>query len=66
MADNDQDRFRVTVRIEIAKMEGQNWQSSERLSVNHEFNVSAAGFTQVAGILGQFQELSETIKAEQQ
>ena len=58
--------FRLLVRVDIEKLyvdaRGASVGSPERMAVSEEFQIRASGFTEIAAVLGQFNELAARIR----
>lgn len=62
-------RFRLQINVFVQQLQEYspgNWQvqGSTGLEVRESFDLNAAGFMELAGILGRFHELKERIEAE--
>lgn len=57
------ERFTVRVNVEIQR-DPRGGYSGDRLTTAEEFHIPATGFTEIAGVLGRFHELAETVSAE--
>ncbi len=60
------DRFEMRVQVELNKVDDRGAWTGERMAVNESFSVGAAGFLEIAGILGRFHELAEDIRKERE
>lgn len=58
-------RFQLDVRVEIREVgEHGEWRGGNQLSVNQTMTLGMLNFLQVAAVLGQFHELGERVKKE--
>jgi hypothetical protein len=56
------DKYRLRIQCEIQRLDDHGGYTGDRLSVNDEVTIEVGGFAEVAGVLGQFHELGETIR----
>lgn len=59
------DRFNLRIQCEIRKTDANGSWTSDVLTVNDQMEITAAGFFEVAQVLGQFHELANTIRRQQ-
>lgn len=58
-------QFQLEVRVEVREVGPHGeWRGNNQLSVNHSMTLGTLNFLELAGILGRFHELGETIKNE--
>ena len=58
------DRFQLRISIEIMKLTGDGGYTGERMTVNQEYTLPVAGFTEIAAVLGRFYDLAQEVKAD--
>lgn len=58
----DTDTYELDVSVTMIRR-GPNYTGGDRFTVNHNVRLGALDFMQVAGVLGQFHTLGETIRA---